>query len=553
MTDHVGPTPLEDRLALLVRGLLERGVAAGHVRDWPVVARSFRHMLLVQPALALAWRNLGFVGRMVLDWDRARVGYGRALIVAPIAADYLHDMARLERECGHTREAGRLCRRAMLIEPGDINFYIGASAAAHDLSDLDTAWPMCLRARAIQPDSAPALSNLARVLVRRGHFGLVGRATRRLLCADPRANGGGSMLASAWTAIARTDGAIKVARRTLLMTPLDGELRGTLARAELKTGEAENAIASVRRYCLINPASAYALLTLAEASVEREDLSLCEVSSRWLRVVSSDRGSGVADSVASSGRPAVFVHIPKTAGSSVGRGTYAFTTAIGHRWIEYEPTEEDRHYGAWVAPNLLIDRAVLDRRYVFSNTRHLLPILVSFYEHCRRGFASPVMIDLCRRARTEPFADFLERIAEADTPWISRRFIFAPFFERSTGRFIIDWINRTEQVDDDLPLMCRNQRYPYRGVGRSNRKVKTSWRAYYSDDLVELAWRVWAREVALFGFTRDGGYLETAPLHRDVTGLKPRLAYDWRDDTLRLDGVVFDGRDASVVARAAGP
>ena len=544
--------PPEPALIEALGSLQNRVAEHGAAKDWRVVVELCRRMIVLRPEAGTPLRNHAVARGRVVGPAMARPNYRRAVLARPGSASTAHDHAINERRQGNYPASLRLCRWSLCLAPQGIDVYLSAGAAAFEMQDIGKAWRLFIKARLIRPDNLVALANLVEVLVKRGHHGLIARASRRLLCADPRAPGAGSILASAWTSISRVGDAIRVARRTLLMNPLDGKLQGTLARSELKSGAYESAIESARRYALINPTSSYALLTLSEASVNREDLSLCETASTWLRVIASDRGEGMAASVAASGRPALYIHVPKTAGSSIQRSTYAFTTTIGHRWIEQEPTEHDKHYTVWVAPNLLIKKEVLDRRFIFSNTRHLLPLLVSFYEHCRRGFSSPSMIDLLRKARTEPFGDFTRRIAEHDTPWISRRFIFAPFFERSSGRFLVDWLNRTEAVDDDLPEMCRARRFPFRGVGTVNKEVDKDWRAYYDDALIDLAWRVWAREVAMFGYTRDGGYSEDALLHRDVSRFKPRLSYDWRDDTVRLDGKVYDGRASGIDVVAAG-
>jgi N-methylhydantoinase A/oxoprolinase/acetone carboxylase beta subunit/tetratricopeptide (TPR) repeat protein len=535
-----------------LRSLQRRISKTGAVKDWSTVSELCRRMMILRPEASTPLRNHAVARANVVGQALADSDFCRMFMASPGAAPNVHDWAINERRAGRFQESRRLCLWAICLAPDGLGAYLSAGSAAFGMVDMDQALRLFLRARAIQPDDRVALANIVEVLTRRGHHGLIARATRRWLCADPRAPGAGSALVSAWTSIGRVNEASRIARRTLLMTPLDGKLHGSLARSELKSGAHESAIESARKCALIGPSSGYALLTLAEASVNREDLSLCETSSNWLRIKSSDRGKSIALAVAASGRPAIFVHVPKTAGSSIQRGTYAFSTSIGHRWIEQEPTEEDKHYAAWVTPNILIKKEILDQRYLFSNTRHLLPLLVSFYEHCRRGFSSPSMIDLLRNARTEPFGDFIRRIADQDTPWISRRFIFAPFFERSSGRFLIDWLNRTEAVDKDLPEMCRVRDFPYRGVGTVNKEVDKDWRSYYDDDLIDLAWRVWAREVAMFGYTRDGGYSEDALLHRDISRFKPRLTYDWRDDIVRLDGEIYDGRPSGIDAVAAG-
>ena len=53
----------------------------------------------------------------------------------------------------------------------------------------------------------------------------------------------------------------------------------------------------------------------------------------------------------------------------------------------------------------------------------------------------------------------------------------------------------------------------------------------------------------MFGYTRDGGYSGTALLHRDMSQFKPRLTYYWRDDTVGLDGEIYDSRLGLIPAR----
>ncbi len=538
-----------DRLLRELQGQVVRNGGAG---NWLVIHSLCRRMQMIRPEASAPLRNFAVAVAKAHGPVNARRYFGRAVLVAVSSASIIHDLALNERRARNGHSAFQWCRRALCLAPENIDYNLTAGAIAFDVPDLEGAGRLFMKARAIRPDNAAALSCITEVLTRKGHHDLTARAARRWMCADPAALGAGAALTAAWTPIGRTSGAIRVGRRSLILEPLDGKLYGTLARAQLKAAQLENAILNARRYALISPRNGVALLTLSEASVEREDLSLCETASAWLRVVSSDRGRGIAYGVENSGRPAVYLHIPKTAGSSVQRSTYSFSTTIGHRWIEYEPTEADWYYSVWVAPNLLIKKETLDKRFVFSNTRHLLPLLVSFYEHCRRGFASPTMIGLLRAARSEPFGDFVQRIAAQETPWISRRFIFAAYFERSTGCFLPHWLNRSESVEQDLTEMCRVRRFRYRGVATMNKEVDKDWREYYDEGLIDLVWRTWPREVALFGYARDGGYTGGAMLHRNVSRFRARLTYDWRDDTLRLDGRIFDGRDAESGSMAAG-
>ncbi len=291
---------------------------------------------------------------------------------------------------------------------------------------------------------------------------------------------------------------------------------------------------------LVNPSEYEAILTLAEVSVANEDLSFCQKTTAWLQVLTAAMASTFDAKIARSKRPALFIHVPKTAGTSILRATAEFSSPIGHRWIETEPTPLDNHYAAWVWPNLTVSKAQLEQRLVFSAVRHILPFLVSFYEHARRGFASHHMLPLVVQARQQSFAEFLQQIAAAHTPWVSRQFLFPAYFDRFTGEMVVDHLVRTETISQDLADLCAANGFTYRPVQRSNKFID-EWRDHYDAALIDLVWRTWKREIALFGFMPDGRYADDVMLYGDVSAHKKRFNYDWRKDRLTLDGIAFTG------------
>ena len=111
---------------------------------------------------------------------------------------------------------------------------------------------------------------------------------------------------------------------------------------------------------LVNPSEYEAILTLAEVSVANEDLSFCQKTTAWLQVLTAAMASTFDAKIARSKRPALFIHVPKTAGTSILRATAEFSSPIGHRWIETEPTPLDNHYAARVRPNLTVSKAQLE-------------------------------------------------------------------------------------------------------------------------------------------------------------------------------------------------
>ena len=56
-----------------------------------------------------------------------------------------------------------------------------------------------------------------------------------------------------------------------------------------------------------------------------------------MQIVTAD-AAVAAEAVIRDPRPAIFIHIPKTAGTAALRATAPYATPLGHRWIETAPT-----------------------------------------------------------------------------------------------------------------------------------------------------------------------------------------------------------------------
>ena len=218
----------------------------------------------------------------------------------------------------------------------------------------------------------------------------------------------------------------RVGRRALLFAPFDYDLYSLIARQLLQSKSHALVVRYVVKAMILAPEQAEPHITMAESAIEKAPLSVAGTAARRLQIVTADSARGFAEAVIQDSRPAIFIHIPKTAGTAALRATAPYAMPLGHRWIESAPTPRDRSYAAWVHPNLPLPPGLLRERTVFSNIRHILPFLVSFYRHARRGFAAPEMIPLVARAREYGFADFLRVIARHETPWVSRRFSIAP-------------------------------------------------------------------------------------------------------------------------------
>jgi hypothetical protein len=68
------------------------------------------------------------------------------------------------------------------------------------------------------------------------------------------------------------------------------------------------------------------------------------------------------------------------------------------------------------------------------------------------------------------------------------------------GRVIVDYVARFERLDDDMLEICRRIGVPYRPLPRANFTERKPYREYYDEETRNLiGWR-FQREIALFGY-----------------------------------------------------
>ena len=273
----------------------------------------------------------------------------------------------------------------------------------------------------------------------------------------------------------------------------------------------------------------YQALGLAYTVLEKYD----DASRSFLESNRVTRAGDILSIDMESEKPVRYIHIPKTGGTSLKAAISEYCEPLRHRWIEFEETPNDLHYPFDYPSNLRIHPSALTNKTVVGSVRHIFPMLISYYRECQRVMLSHLHPRLCNFARNNSFVKLILHIANDEQPWISSRYIYAPFFERSTGHFLVDWIVRTESMANDLKEMCAIKGLTYQEPGILNKNVQDDWGGYYTKTLIEFVMRTWSRECKMFGFLPDGTYSE-AGLHGDVSHLKDQITYRWQDDILRF-------------------
>ena len=241
-----------------------------------------------------------------------------------------------------------------------------------------------------------------------------------------------------------------------------------------------------------------------------------------------------------------FLHVPKTGG-----------TYLAQRETDNQPVLPIRYLGHYY----VVDRKdVLNplyyphspeyyhrtiplrevRRYLMISTiRNIYSWLVSYAWHA--GGWNPKYYDpnhYDHAIANKGFEYLVKTIANREGNWPNRKFIHCQFF-CSNGELIVDWINRNESLDEDLETLARKYNLPY--VNRKRQRVghETDYRTYYTDELVDLVYKTWGRELNLLGYEFDGPQLQVSNLYQSVDPkTKKSIQYVLGIDELKVNGKI---------------
>jgi hypothetical protein len=210
--------------------------------------------------------------------------------------------------------------------------------------------------------------------------------------------------------------------------------------------------------------------------------------------------------IVSHHRRYVFVHIPKTGGTSL---TLALEAGAGPDDIILSDTPEGRRRrgrvrGVQAAGRLwkhsrladiegLVAPEALDEYLLVTLVRNPWDRAVSYYHWLRgQGFAHPT-VDL---ARALPFADFLRHPETAAALGVAA----AEYLTDAEGRERTGHYLRLEHLAEDAGPIARRIGLPPGPLPRANRTERGDYRLYYDDALAEHLGALAAEDVARFGY-----------------------------------------------------
>jgi len=245
------------------------------------------------------------------------------------------------------------------------------------------------------------------------------------------------------------------------------------------------------------------------------------------------------------GRIPAFIHVPKTGGTYLAQLETDKESVIqpmkylGHSCVVNKSISIPEDYPPEIGykDKKKYDQHWLNNYFVFSIVRNIFDWLVSYWGHTgghNKKYANKNHYDY--KNAQKGFEYLVKTIAEREHKWPSREFIHFAFFSYH-GDLIVDWINRTETLDEDLKALAKYKNLSYSRKEKQRVGVrKRDYRKYYNDRLVELVYKTWGRELNLFGYTFEGQNLEKAVLKRKIElPQKKNIKCFWKKDKLIIN------------------
>ena len=195
-------------------------------------------------------------------------------------------------------------------------------------------------------------------------------------------------------------------------------------------------------------------------------------------------------------RKFIFIHIQKTAGSSIETSLADITPDAIRRFDDLpacmDPLKK-RHLFASDLKRYLGDQT-WKSYYKFAFVRNPYSRLVSWYNMCVERPSNEFMWLVRQRAKT--FSDFLDL-----THGLAKKTTFnqVDYITNETGNFLVDFVGRFETLSEDFSKICKqldvNVTLPHKSRG-----LVVDYRAFYNTRTMRLVSERFSRDIETFGY-----------------------------------------------------
>jgi len=222
------------------------------------------------------------------------------------------------------------------------------------------------------------------------------------------------------------------------------------------------------------------------------------------------------------------IHIPKTGGTYVN-SLKSFIPYVNLSHVVSRKNRSDKYCPIGLTA---IRERKLKSFYLFSIVRNPLNFIISYYHHVK-GFeklVNPYHYDFL--AAQKGFNYLVNTIINRTDKWPSRKFLFPQLFNQE-GKCIVDWINRTEQLDYDLSKFCNYFGQTFSPEKKKRVSPKTKYpEQYYSDKLYDSVLKIYHREMLIFGYN---GFQTDVPKIKLKPLMKDNISYNYLKDEIFIN------------------
>jgi hypothetical protein len=218
-------------------------------------------------------------------------------------------------------------------------------------------------------------------------------------------------------------------------------------------------------------------------------------------------------------RRIIFIHIQKTAGTSVEAALASITPDAIRGFDDLSASHDplkNRHLFASDLKNYL-DEEIWNSYYKFAFVRNPFSRQVSWYNMCIERPTTPFMRLVKKEAKS--FEQFLNL-----SHWRAERIRCnqADYVTDAAGHLIVDFVGRFERITEDFGTVCEHLHVDLK-LPHMNRGIPTDYRTYYNDRTRRLVAHRFARDIEMFGYSFEDGDEENTA--RTAGGLSQEEAF----------------------------
>ena len=214
----------------------------------------------------------------------------------------------------------------------------------------------------------------------------------------------------------------------------------------------------------------------------------------------------------------LFIHIPKTGGSSLRRALnratawepYYLPLQLVRRvctWTTYRIGSVLPRHGSAVAARdtLMLEQFLAYHKFAF--VRNPWDRLVSSFKHLERERQ-----DVLGPRKIRTFHEYCDWVLDANLGDLGRRTTLVHGFRRTQaeyltdhdGKLLMDYVGRFEQLEADFQTVLDHLHLSAAKLGHRRRSQRASdYRCYYDDRTAELVANFYCRDLELFGYEFD--------------------------------------------------